>query len=136
VLNHGTIEGDGASKEAALNMLTKTESQPIVISREGKVVPYDRPSRFKFAIALGIAAVSDIASFWTEFAPPIQWVVDLATAGLLFLVLGRRWALLPGLLLEAIPGKGVLPFWVFVVLSLFVYDEIKVHKPVKTPVVR
>jgi len=32
-----------------------------------------------------------------------------------FLVLGRQWLLLPGLALEAIPGLGVLPFWLMVV---------------------
>jgi hypothetical protein len=40
---------------------------------------------------------------------------DLVTALLLFLVLGRQWLLLPGLALEAIPGFGVLPFWLLVV---------------------
>jgi hypothetical protein len=34
------------------------------------------------------------------------WVVDIGTALLLFLVLGRQWLLLPGLALEAIPGLG------------------------------
>jgi hypothetical protein len=33
--------------------------------------------------------------------PPIVWVVDLGTALLLFMVLGRQWPLLPGLALEA-----------------------------------
>jgi hypothetical protein len=47
-------------------------------------------------------------------APPIVWAVDLGTALLLFMVLGRQWLLLPGLVLEAIPGVGVLPFWLLV----------------------
>ena len=64
---------------------------------------------------------------WTEFAPPFQWALDLGTAGLLFLILGRRWALLPGLVVEAIPGMGVFPVWVLVVLSIILYDEIKTH---------
>ena len=117
-------------------MLTKTESQPILASSGSEVIEYNRPSKVRFVVALGIAAVSDLASLWTEFVPPVQWVVDLVTAGLLFLVLGRRWALLPGLLLEAIPGKGVVPFWVLVVISLFVYDEIKIHRPTKHPALR
>jgi hypothetical protein len=116
-------------------MLMKTRSQPIVIDNGPEVIQLDRPSKIRFAMAFGIAALSDIASMLTEFAPPLQWVVDLATAGLLFLVLGRRWALLPGLLLEAIPGMGVFPVWLLVVVSLFLYDEIKIHKPVKTRVV-
>jgi hypothetical protein len=47
----------------------------------------------------------------------------------LFVILGRRWALLPGLVVEAIPGMGVFPVWVLVVLSIIMYDGIK--KPFK-----
>jgi hypothetical protein len=75
-----------------------------------------------------VAAVSDLLSMGTEFVPPLQWLVDLGTAGVLFLILGRRWALLPGLIFEAIPGMGVFPIWILVVLSLVVYDEIKSRK--------
>jgi hypothetical protein len=77
-----------------------------------------------------IAAVSDVCSTWAEFMPPVQWAIDLVTAFLLFLIFGRRWALLPGLVTEAIPGMGVFPVWILVVLSVVVYDEIK--KPHKT----
>ena len=52
--------------------------------------------------------------------PPIVWIVDFATALQLFLVLGRQWLLLPGLALEAIPGFGVLPFWLLVVGAIAV----------------
>jgi hypothetical protein len=58
----------------------------------------------------------------------MQWVIDLATAFLLFLILGRRWAILPGLVAEAIPGMGIFPVWVLVVLSMIVYDDIKARK--------
>jgi hypothetical protein len=58
----------------------------------------------------------------------MQWLIDLGTALLLFLVLGRRWAILPGLVTEAIPGMGVFPVWILVVLSIIVYDDIKVRK--------
>ena len=109
-------------------MLMKTEKQPVVVSTGQEIVPIKRPSRARFAIAFGVAAISDFLSMWTEFAPPIQWVLDLGTAGLLFLILGRRWALLPGLIVEAIPGMGVFPVWVLVVISIIVYDEIKAHK--------
>ncbi len=53
-----------------------------------------------------------------------------ATAFALFLILGRRWALLPGLVAEAIPGMGIFPVWVLVVLSIIIYDEVK--KPRKS----
>ncbi len=58
----------------------------------------------------------------------MRWAVDLGTAFLLFLVLGRRWAILPGLITEAIPGMGVFPVWILVVLSVIVYDDIKGRK--------
>ena len=109
-------------------MLMKTENRPVVVSTGQELVPLKRFSRARFAMAFGVAAISDFLSIWTEFAPPVQWLVDLGTAGLLFLILGRRWALLPGLVVEAIPGMGVFPVWVLVVMSLIVYDEIKGHK--------
>jgi hypothetical protein len=87
--------------------------------------PWQRHSRAKMATAFGVAAVSDVLSLWLTFAPPIQWTLDLATALLLFLIFGRRWVLLPGLVMEAIPGMGVFPWWVLVVLSIILYDEIK-----------
>jgi hypothetical protein len=109
-------------------MLTKTENQPIVLDAGQEIVSARRPSRTRLALAFGVAAISDFISMWTELVPPIQWVVDLATAGALFLILGSKWALLPGLLLEAIPGMGVFPVWVLVVMSVIVYDEIKAHR--------
>jgi hypothetical protein len=112
-------------------MLMKTEVRPVMVSPGQGIVPTKRASRTRFAIAFGVAAISDFLSMWTEFAPPIQWVVDLGTAGLLFLILGRRWALLPGLIAEAIPGMGLFPVWVLVVMSIIVYDEIKGHKPIR-----
>jgi hypothetical protein len=82
-----------------------------------------RPSRKRFAIAFAVAAVSDVLSLWTEFAPPVQWTLDLITASLLFLILGRRWAILPGLVAEAIPGLAAFPVWVLVVLSVVLYQK-------------
>ena len=113
---------------AADTKLAKTENRPVVVSTGQELVLVKRPSRARFAIAFGVAAISDFLSMWTEFVPPIQWAIDLATAGLLFLILGRRWALLPGLIVEAIPGMGVFPVWVLVVISIIVYDEIKAHR--------
>jgi hypothetical protein len=89
-----------------------------------------RHSRAMLALAIGAAAVSDALSIWITFAPPFQWALDLATAFVLFLIFGRRWALLPGLVMEAIPGMGVFPWWVLVVLSIILYDGIK--KPTRT----
>jgi hypothetical protein len=93
-------------------------------------LPVKRHTRAQMAIAFGVAAVSDVLSIWLTFAPPFQWALDLATAFILFLIFGRRWALLPGLAMEAIPGMGVFPWWVLVVLSIILYDGIK--KPLKS----
>jgi hypothetical protein len=72
-------------------------------------------SVLRLAFAFVIAGVSDVIGAFASLAPPIGWVVDVVTAALLFGVLGWQWLLLPGLVLEAIPGVGVLPFWLLVV---------------------
>jgi hypothetical protein len=72
-------------------------------------------SKKQLAFAVAIAGVSDVIGAFATPAPPITWAVDLVTALLLFIVLGRQWLLLPGLALEAIPGLGVIPFWLLVV---------------------
>jgi hypothetical protein len=40
---------------------------------------------------------------------------------LLFAVLGCQWLLLLGLIMEAIPGFGVLPFWLLVVAAIAIW---------------
>jgi hypothetical protein len=99
--------------------------KPIILTPTEASMPSKRPSRTRMAIAFGVAAVSDILVIWAEFAPPFQLALDLATAFVLFLILGRRWALLPGLVAEAIPGIAIFPVWVLVVLSIVIYDGIK-----------
>jgi len=101
----------------------------IVLPATEAPAPIRRHSRAQLAAAFGVAAVSDVLSMWVTFAPPIEWALDVATAFALFLILGRRWALLPGLVAEAIPGMGIFPVWVLVVLSIIIYDGIK--KPAK-----
>ena len=68
----------------------------------------------RLVLAFVIAVASDVISAFANLAPPIGWAVDVVTAALLFVVLGWQWLLLPGLVLEAIPGVGVLPFWLLV----------------------
>jgi len=77
-------------------------------------------SKKQLALAFVIAGISDAIGVFITPLPPIGWVVDLATVLLLFMVLGRQWLLLPGLALEAIPGLGVLPFWLLVVGAIAV----------------
>ena len=77
-------------------------------------------SKKRLALAFAIAGLSDAIGAFATPLPPIVWVVDIATVLLLFMVLGRQWLLLPGLALEAIPGLGVLPFWLLVVAAIAV----------------
>jgi hypothetical protein len=82
-------------------------------------------SRTRLAMAFLVAATSDVGSFWTELVPPVQWAVDLVTALLLFMVLGWRWALLPGFVAEAIPGVAAFPVWTLVVAAVALWGRIK-----------
>ena len=99
--------------------------KPTIITVNAPIEVAARPSRTKIALAFAVAAISDFFSIWTDFLVPVQLAIDGVTALLLFLILGRRWALLPGLIAEAIPGIGVFPVWVLVVLSIAIYDGIK-----------
>jgi hypothetical protein len=94
----------------------------IVVAPEPRLVK--RHSWKVLALALLVAGVSDAVSFFVAFVLPVQLAVDVATAILLFLILGRRLAILPGLIAEAIPGMGIFPVWILVVLSVILYDDI------------
>ena len=79
--------------------------------------------RKRLAAAFAVAAISDV------IAPPVQWAVDLVTALLLFLLLGRKWVILPGLIAEAIPGLNIFPFWLLVVGSIATWGAIRRPQP-------
>jgi hypothetical protein len=80
-----------------------------------------RFSKTRLALAFAVAALADAIGAFFPLASPIVWVVDAVTALLLFVVLGWQWLLLPGLVLEAIPGLSVLPFWLLVVGGIAVW---------------
>src|SRR6516164_7887831 len=90
---------------------TNTETHPLNILKLSKK---------RLALAFVMAGISDAIGAFLTPLPPIAWTLDLATALLLFMVLGRQWLLLPGLALEAIPGLGILPFWLLVVGAIAV----------------
>jgi len=98
--------------------LTGSGRQPTEPATPSSTTP--RFSRKTLVLAFAIAAVSDALGAFANAAPPIAWVIDVVTVLLLFMVLGRQWLLLPGLALEAMPGLGVLPFWLLVVGSIAV----------------
>ncbi len=93
---------------------------------EGTKVPgLSGLGRKRLIAAFAVAAFSDIASVFLEFIPFLQWVADGMTALFLFLILGRRWAILPGLVAEAIPGVAVFPFWILVVAAVAMWGKVK-----------
>ena len=80
--------------------------------------------KHRLVVAFTVAAISDVLAVAVALIPPLQWLLDLITAFLLFLILGRQWLILPGLIAEAIPGIAVFPFWVLVVASIAVWGKI------------
>ena len=91
---------------------SQSEKQPARADTISSAVKF---SKKQLLLALVIAGISDVIGAFATVAPPIGWALDVVTAALLFVVLGWQWLLLPGLALEAIPGVGVLPFWLIVV---------------------
>jgi len=114
-----------------LNLPTAT-TPPVVtvvneVSRGKDVSGASQPglSKRRLAAAFAVAALSDVLAVVVTPAPPVEWALDLATALVLFLLLGRRWLLLPALIMEAIPGLWVFPFWVLVVGVITVTGQIQ-----------
>ena len=105
-----------------------------LLPKEDAARPVEAPPRIeppqigyrkkRLVLAFAVAAISDVLAVWVVLLPPLQWVLDLVTAFLLFLILGRQWMILPGLIAEAIPGIAVFPFWVLVVASIAVWGKI------------
>lgn len=75
-------------------------------------------SKKGLALAFVVAVVADGLSMFLMFTPPLQWVADVVTAFVLFMVLGWHWVMLPGLILEAIPGINIFPLWLLVVAAI------------------
>ena len=96
---------------------TESSKQPTSAETPSPTLKF---SKKRLALAFVIAGTSDAIGAFTTLLPPIGWALDLVTALLLFMVLGRQWLLLPGLALEAIPGLGILPFWLLVVGAIAV----------------
>ena len=77
-----------------MKIATRAMSTPpnhsIILAPTEVLTPVQRPSRKRQAFAFLVAAASDFLSFWTVLALPMQWVIDLGTASLLFLILVSR----------------------------------------------
>jgi hypothetical protein len=105
-----------------------------LLPKEDAARPMEAPPRIeppqavyrkhRLVLAFAVAAISDVLAVAVALVPPLQWALDVVTAFLLFLILGRQWLILPGLIAEAIPGIAVFPFWVLVVASIAVWGKI------------
>ena len=105
---------------ASIMLANQTDSQPGPPARPSEPAP-ERVSKRRLMLAFAIAGLSDALAAGFTFIPPLEWGLDLVTALLLFAVLGWRWIMLPGLILEAIPGLSMFPFWVLVVAAVAVW---------------
>ena len=65
-----------------------------------------------------VAGVSDVLGFGMVLLPPVQWVLDVATALVLFAVLGFRWPLLIALGIEVVPVLELFPAWTLFVVAM------------------
>jgi hypothetical protein len=100
------------------------DPQPSLPAKPPRLTP-ERFSKPRLLLAFAIAGISDAFAAGFTFIPPLEWGLDLVTAFLLFMVLGWRWMLLPGLILEAIPGLSAFPFWVLVVAAVAVSSPVR-----------
>lgn len=103
----------------------------IPVGEEPQPLTRPRFSGKRLALAFTIAALADGISVFLTLTPPVEWAADLVTAILLFMVLGRQWILLPGLIMEAIPGLYVFPFWVLVVGAVAMWGTARPRTEVK-----
>src|SRR6516164_4079416 len=104
-------------KPAPTGLCDPHDPSPAAEPPSSKLLKFSKP---RLALAFAIAGLSDVIGAFAAPLPPAEWVVDVATALLLFAVLGWQWLILPGLVLEAIPGLGVLPFWLLVCAAIAV----------------
>lgn len=101
------------------------EADSQTLPQSADAPPVMRSRKVRLILAFVVAAISDTASVFAQAVPPVEWMVDLVTAILLFLLLGRNWLLLPGLIAEATPGIAMFPTWVLVVSSIAVWGGIR-----------
>jgi len=63
------------------------------------------------AIAADVLQVVLLPTFFPAALPPVNNVIDLAVAVLLFRLLGWHWAFLPAFAAEAVPLLDLAPTW-------------------------
>jgi len=68
--------------------------------------------------ALLTAILSDALGFGLVLLPPVQWLLDAVTAGVLIAVLGFRWPIFSALAIEVVPALQLFPAWTLAVAAL------------------
>ena len=84
----------------------------------------------RWRIALLVAVVSDAIAYnpFIALFPPFEWALDAVTALALFAALGFKWLMLPALIVEAIPGLMLFPFWTLAVAAMAATEDPKETK--------
>jgi hypothetical protein len=74
----------------------------------------------RWRVALLVAIASDAVAYnpIIVLVPPVEWALDAVTAIALFAALGFKWLMLPALVVEAIPGLMLFPFWTLAVAAM------------------
>ena len=78
--------------------------------REDLTVSQVRAAR-ALAVAADVLQVVLLPTFFPAALPPVNDVIDLAVAVVLFRLLGWHWALLPAFVAEAVPLLDLAPTW-------------------------
>jgi hypothetical protein len=87
--------------------------------------PPQRIGGVRFFLAFAVAAAADSIFLMAELMPVVAWTVDFGVAFALFVLLGFRWALVPVLIVELIPGLALFPTWTLAVTSLALFGQRK-----------
>lgn len=74
--------------------------------------------------ALALAGLVDVLNLLFALIPPVYIAIDVVAAAAIWFVLGRPRLLMGVLLLEAVPGVGVVPLWTLVVGLIIVTGSI------------
>jgi hypothetical protein len=112
-----------------MNTQLRSENPPpersITRGDGAQIPPPKRFSSGRLVLAFILAALADGLSIFWALTPPVQWAADLVTAISLFIVLGWQWILLPGLIMEAIPGVYIFPFWLLVIAAVAMWGTVR-----------
>ena len=75
------------------------------------------PTRERIWLARGLAVLMDLVQLHPALEiPPVNQILDVATAAVMTWLVGWHWAFLPTFLVEAVPIVDIVPTWTLAVL--------------------